>query len=250
MKEQSEGRRPYRGRRPSAVRVRFLELIQSGMTTSQAAREAGCNVRTGRDWANGIVKTSRGRYTFDTRSTARWSGRRQAGPSRRVRNNDSRHGFCRSGNGSRSPTWPGSGCRSVRLPGGWAGHPRRSAGSCDATRIRALATTGRGRHSGERQRGGHARSQASSPATPRCARPSPRGLGEDGARSRSADGCAGSFPIGRRCTWCTRRSTRRSTSKAVVSCVVSWPGACGPAGQPASPSVARINADPASRRRC
>lgn len=35
------------------------------MTTSQAAREVGCNVRTGRDWANGLVKTSRGRYTFD-----------------------------------------------------------------------------------------------------------------------------------------------------------------------------------------
>ena len=65
MKDQPQGRRPDRGRRPSAARVRFLELIQLGMTTSQAARAAGCNVRTGRDWANGIVKTSRGRYTFD-----------------------------------------------------------------------------------------------------------------------------------------------------------------------------------------
>jgi IS30 family transposase len=65
MRDQPEGRRPYRGRRPSAARVRFLELIQLGMTASQAAREAGCNVRTGRDWANGIVKTGQGRFTFD-----------------------------------------------------------------------------------------------------------------------------------------------------------------------------------------
>jgi IS30 family transposase len=42
-----------------------LELIESGMTTAQAAREVGCNVRTGRDWAKGIVKSMNRRYTFD-----------------------------------------------------------------------------------------------------------------------------------------------------------------------------------------
>jgi transposase, IS30 family len=63
--QNENGRRPYRGRRPSAARIRFLELIQSGMTTAQASREVGCNVRTGRDWAKGIVKSKNRRYTFD-----------------------------------------------------------------------------------------------------------------------------------------------------------------------------------------
>jgi IS30 family transposase len=65
MQDQQVGRRPYRGRRPSAARIRFLELLESGMTTSQAAREVGCNVRTGRDWAKGIVKSNNRRYTVD-----------------------------------------------------------------------------------------------------------------------------------------------------------------------------------------
>jgi IS30 family transposase len=65
MKDDNEGRRPYRGRRPSPVRVRFLELMQSGMTSLQASREVGCNERTGRDWAKGVVKSKNRRYTFD-----------------------------------------------------------------------------------------------------------------------------------------------------------------------------------------
>jgi IS30 family transposase len=35
------------------------------MTNAQAAREVGCNVRTGRDWAKGIVKSKNRRFTFD-----------------------------------------------------------------------------------------------------------------------------------------------------------------------------------------
>ena len=65
MQDRQDGRRPFRGRRPSAARIRFLELIESGMTSLQASREVGCNERTGRDWAKGIVKSSTGRYTFD-----------------------------------------------------------------------------------------------------------------------------------------------------------------------------------------
>ena len=65
MNEVLQGRRPYKGRRPSAARVRFLELIESGMTTLQASREVGCNERTGRDWAKGVVKSRNRRYTFD-----------------------------------------------------------------------------------------------------------------------------------------------------------------------------------------
>jgi IS30 family transposase len=65
MRDQQEGRRPYRGRRPSARRVRFLELLDSGMRPLEASREVGVNERTGRDWAKGIVKSSTGRYTFD-----------------------------------------------------------------------------------------------------------------------------------------------------------------------------------------
>ena len=57
MRDSNEGRRPYRGRRPSVARVRFLELLNQGMTASQASREVGVNVRTGRDWAKGIVKS-------------------------------------------------------------------------------------------------------------------------------------------------------------------------------------------------
>jgi hypothetical protein len=184
MRDQPEGRRPYRGRRPSAARVRFLELIQLGMTASQAAREAGCNVRTGRDWANGIVKTGQGRFTFD--GALVWAASSRPRPAREEQLISAR--FLSSGNESRSPTWPGSGCRSVRLPGGWAGRPPRSAGSSSATPIRALATTGRGRHSGERRHAGHARSRASWRATPRCGRPSLRGLAkmEPGADQQAA----------------------------------------------------------------
>ena len=65
MRDSNEGRRPYRGRRPSVARVRFLELLNQGMTASQASREVGVNVRTGRDWAKGIVKSKNRRYTFD-----------------------------------------------------------------------------------------------------------------------------------------------------------------------------------------
>ncbi len=65
MKDQHEGRRPYRGRRPSAARVRFLELLDSGMRPLEASREVGVNERTGRDWAKGIVKSKNRRYTFD-----------------------------------------------------------------------------------------------------------------------------------------------------------------------------------------
>ena len=63
--QNKSGRRPYRGRRPSAARIRFLELIESGMTSAQASRAVGCNERTGRDWAKGIVKSKDRRYTFD-----------------------------------------------------------------------------------------------------------------------------------------------------------------------------------------
>jgi len=65
MQDRHEGRRPYRGRRPSARRVRFLELLDSGMRPLEASREVGVNERTGRDWAKGIVKSNNRRYTFD-----------------------------------------------------------------------------------------------------------------------------------------------------------------------------------------
>ena len=59
------GRRPYRGRRPSAARIRFLELLNRGMTSLQASREVGVNERTGRDWAKGIFKSAGRRYASD-----------------------------------------------------------------------------------------------------------------------------------------------------------------------------------------
>jgi len=61
----TQGRRPYRGRRPSARQVWFLELLDQGMTSLQASREVGVNERTGRDWAKGITKSSSRRVTFD-----------------------------------------------------------------------------------------------------------------------------------------------------------------------------------------
>src|SRR3954447_20937151 len=65
MGDQQQGRRPYRGRRPSAGRVRFLELLDAGMRPLEASREVGVNERTGRDWAKGIVKSKNRRYSFD-----------------------------------------------------------------------------------------------------------------------------------------------------------------------------------------
>jgi IS30 family transposase len=67
MQDNNEGRRPYRGRRPSAARVRFLELLEQGMTSAMASRKVGVNERTGRDWAKGIVKSADRRFTFDGR---------------------------------------------------------------------------------------------------------------------------------------------------------------------------------------
>lgn len=63
--QNKNGRRPYRGRRPSASRVRFLELLDQGMTSGQASRVVGVNERTGRDWAKGITKSNNRRYTFE-----------------------------------------------------------------------------------------------------------------------------------------------------------------------------------------
>jgi IS30 family transposase len=65
MQDQQEGRRPYRGRRPSLRRVRFLELLDAGMRPLEASRAVGVNERTGRDWAKGILKSNNSRYTFD-----------------------------------------------------------------------------------------------------------------------------------------------------------------------------------------
>ncbi len=65
MLDRQEGRRPFYGRRPSVRRVRFLELLESGMTSLQASREVGVHERTGRDWAKGITKSAGRRYTFD-----------------------------------------------------------------------------------------------------------------------------------------------------------------------------------------
>src|SRR3954470_10934400 len=84
MKDQQEGRRPYRGRRPSAARIRFLELIESGMTALQASREVGCNERTGRDWAKGIVKSRNRRYTFDGVLVWETPGHPKPAPEQRV----------------------------------------------------------------------------------------------------------------------------------------------------------------------
>jgi IS30 family transposase len=76
MVEMLEGRRPFRGRRPSVRRVRFLALLDQGMTSGQASREVGVNVRTGRDWAKGITKSHNRRFTFDGQLV--WSSPGQA----------------------------------------------------------------------------------------------------------------------------------------------------------------------------
>ena len=65
MKVSKQGRRPYRGRRPSARLDQFLALLDQGMTSLQASRVVGINERTGRDWAKGITKTNHRRVTFD-----------------------------------------------------------------------------------------------------------------------------------------------------------------------------------------
>jgi hypothetical protein len=49
----SEDRQPY-GK--AAARARFLALLGSGWSAARAAREVGVNVRTARDWRDGIRK--------------------------------------------------------------------------------------------------------------------------------------------------------------------------------------------------
>ena len=78
------GRRPYRGRRPSVARIRFLELLDQGMTSLQASREVGVNERTGRDWAKGITKSNNRRYTFDGVLVWESSGQRKVPPEEKV----------------------------------------------------------------------------------------------------------------------------------------------------------------------
>jgi IS30 family transposase len=83
------GRRPYRGRRPSAARIRFLELLNQGMTSLQASRAVGVNERTGRDWAKGIVKSNNARFTFDGRLV--WSTPGRARPPQEQRRISARY---------------------------------------------------------------------------------------------------------------------------------------------------------------
>jgi len=83
MQDQQVGRRLYRGRRPSARRVRFLELLDAEMRPLEASREVGVNERTGRDWAKGVVKVNNSRYTFD--GVLVWSTPGRARPSREER---------------------------------------------------------------------------------------------------------------------------------------------------------------------
>ena len=48
-----------------AARVRFVELLESGCSVSQAAGEVGVNVRTARDWRDGISKIGDTRIRSD-----------------------------------------------------------------------------------------------------------------------------------------------------------------------------------------
>ena len=65
MVDVGKGRRPPGGWRPSARLVRFLSLLDQGMTAAQASAVVGVNRRTGTDWAKGIRKSAGSRYTFD-----------------------------------------------------------------------------------------------------------------------------------------------------------------------------------------
>lgn len=66
------------GRGKPAARARFMELLDAGWTTAAAAREVGVNVRTARDWREGIRQIGNTRvhpdgtvhdYTTGTRYT-------------------------------------------------------------------------------------------------------------------------------------------------------------------------------------
>jgi IS30 family transposase len=58
----SKDRQPY-GK--PAARARFLELVESGWSAARAAREVGVNVRTARDWRDGIRKIGNTRVRPD-----------------------------------------------------------------------------------------------------------------------------------------------------------------------------------------
>lgn len=66
---ESYGRRaPSGARRLSPRRVRYLALLERGMTNAQACAVIGINVRTGRDWRRGITMSGNRRFLPDGRA--------------------------------------------------------------------------------------------------------------------------------------------------------------------------------------
>jgi IS30 family transposase len=64
------------------ARRRFLELVESGSSAAQAAREVGVNERTGRDWRKGIRKVGDTRVHSDGRIMDYRTGTRYTQPVR------------------------------------------------------------------------------------------------------------------------------------------------------------------------
>jgi IS30 family transposase len=198
MQDQQEGRRRYRGRRPSAARVRLLELLDSGMRPLEASREVGVNERTGRDWAKGIVKSKNRRYTFD--GVLVWEAPGRPKPPREEKVISARFlsveerieiaDLYRQGHIVRRIAQ-----RLNRAPSTISRELRRNAhpGSGD---YRPWAAQRRAARAGFGRSGARARSHS----TRGCGRRSRMGLAEDGARNRSAGGCGCSSRSSRRCT--------------------------------------------------
>ena len=146
MQDQSEGRRPYRGRRPSVRRVRFLELLDAGMRPLEASREVGVNERTGRDWAQGIVKSNNRRWTFD--GVLVWSVLGRAEPAREERVISAR--FLSVEERIEIADFERQGLPVRQIEPASAARPRRSAASCAVTHTPARATIRLGPRSGVR----------------------------------------------------------------------------------------------------
>jgi transposase len=62
--EQLQRGRARRGQALSPRRIEFRALLDQGMTSQDASFRIGINPRTGRDWAKGIVRSRKGRFTM------------------------------------------------------------------------------------------------------------------------------------------------------------------------------------------
>ena len=174
------------GRRPqSAKRQRFMELRERGWSILAAAREVGVSRTTGNNWSRGY-KTYRHRPGRRVRLCAGAAGRATDQPEVPVAgraDRDRRSAPRGSEHPSRSRT-------------GWVGRPRRSRGSCAATRPERGLPSLRGPPAGDRAPG--PRASATHRDQRRAAAAGRRAVGQRWSPQQISRELAGEVPRGGR----------------------------------------------------